>query len=308
MIVHTNRVMARTILFTFLSLFAFLWHPADAHAQEILVVRNMKIKPYGEALAGFRSALSGTVGNIAYSVLDTDGAIAFLRRKRPDLILAIGMDAFQSLKASTDVPIVYLMVLAPSSPAQMEKNVTGVSMTVSPEKQLAAVRTVLPGVRRVGVLYDPRKSGPFVRRAQGAAREARIELLAREVTHPQAVSDALNSLKGGVDAFWMIPDTTVVTPETAEMILLFALENHLPVSTFSSKYLEMGALLSLDISAADMGRQAAELAAKILAGVNPRDVPPVEADNPTLVINETVARKLRIHLGDDIRSRARIIR
>ena len=306
--VHTNRVMVRIIFLTFLSFVSFLWCSTDAHSQEILVVRNLKIKPYGDALAGFKSALGGKVGNVGYTLQDADGAMAYLRRKRPDLILAIGMDALQSVKRNTDISIVYLMVLAPASLVQVEKNVTGVSMTVSPEKQLAALRKVLPGVRRVGVLYDPRKSGPFVKRAHGAAREMRIEFLAKEVTHPRAVLDALKSLKGTVDAFWMIPDTTVVTPETTEMMMLFSMENHLPVSTFSAKYLEMGALMSLDINAADMGRQAAELAAKILSGMNPRDVAPVEADNPTLVINETVARKLRIPLGDDIRSKARIIK
>jgi putative ABC transport system substrate-binding protein len=300
--------MARLIFFTLLSCFSFFWCATDACSQEVLVVRNLRIKPYNDALAGFKSALGAKVGNVGYTLQDGDDAAAFLRRRKPDLILAIGMDALQAVKRHTDIPIVYLMVLAPASLVQVEKNITGVSMTVSPEKQLAALRKVLPGVRRVGLLYDPRKSGPFVKRAYGAARELRIEFLAKEVTSSRAVLEALNSLKGAVDAFWMIPDTTVVTPETAEMIMLFSIENRLPVSTFSAKYLEMGALMSLDINASDMGRQAADLAARILSGANPREVAPVEADNPTLIINETVARKLRIPLGDEIRSKARILK
>jgi ABC-type uncharacterized transport system substrate-binding protein len=66
--------------------------------------------------------------------------------------------------------------------------------------------------------------------------------------------------------------------------------------------------MSLDINASDMGRQAGDLASMILSGANSRDVAAVEADNPTLVINETVARKLRIPLGDEIRSKARILK
>jgi putative tryptophan/tyrosine transport system substrate-binding protein len=291
-----------------LSCLCFLLCATDTFSQEILVVRNLRIKPYSDALTGFQAVLGGKFGNINYTVLGAEDAASSLRRKKPDLVLAIGMDALHAVRRNTDIPIVYLMVLAPESLVHMEKNITGVSMTVSPEKQLAALRKILPGVRRVGLLYDPRKSGQFVKRAQGAARDLRIELLAKEVNHPKSVLEALNSLKGAVDALWMIPDTTVVTPETAEMIMLFSLENRLPVSTFSVKYLEMGALMSLDINASDMGRQAGELASRILSGTNSRDITAVEADNPTLVINETVARKLRIPLGVEIRAKARIIK
>jgi ABC-type uncharacterized transport system substrate-binding protein len=70
----------------------------------------------------------------------------------------------------------------------------------------------------------------------------------------------------------------------------------------------MGALMSLDINTDSMGRQAAEQAARVLSGTNVRDVPAMEADNPTLVINDAVARKLRIHLGDDVRNKARMLR
>jgi putative tryptophan/tyrosine transport system substrate-binding protein len=299
--------MTRFFFFILLSSLCFLQFATDTFSQEILVVRNLRIKPYSDALTGFQAVLGGKFGSINYTVLGAEDAASSIRRKKADLVLAIGMDALQAVKGNTDIPIVYLMVLAPESLVHMGKNITGVSMTVSPEKQLAALRKVLPGARRVGLLYDPRKSGLFVKRAHGAAREARIDLLAKEVSHPKAVLEALHSLKGSVDAFWMIPDTTVVTPETAEMIMLFSLENRLPVSTFSVKYLEMGALMSLDINASDMGRQAGELAARILSGTNSRDIPAVEADTSTLFINETVARKLRIPLGDEIRSKARIL-
>jgi putative ABC transport system substrate-binding protein len=300
--------MPRKYLLTLLSFFCFLWCATDTFAQEIVVVRNMRIKPYSDALSGFKAVLGGKFGNINYTVLGSEDAASSIRRNKPDLILAIGLDALNAMRRNTDIPIVYLMVLAPDSLVHLEKNINGVSMTISPEKQLAALRKILPGVRRLGLLYDSRKSGQFVKRAQGAARELRIDLLAKEVTHPKSVLEALNSLKGAIDALWMIPDTTVVTPETAEMIMLFSLENRLPVSTFSVKYLEMGALMSLDINASDMGRQAGELASRILSGTNSREITSVEADNPTLVINETVARKLRIPLGVEIRAKARIVK
>lgn len=300
--------MKRLICITLTVSLFFLWRATDTCAQEILVVRNLGIKPYSEALSGFKAVLGGKYGTLSYTVKDSEGAVVYLRRKKPDLILAIGIDALQAVKRYSTLPIVYCMVLVPPSQAHSEKNITGVGMTVSPEVQLSVLRQVLPGVRRIGLMYDPGKSASFVQRAHGAARAARIELLEKEISHPRSVLEALNSLKGAIDAIWMIPDTTVVTPETAEMIMLFSLENRLPVSTFSAKYLEMGALLSLDISATAMGRQAGELAAGILSGAHSWNAEAIDADSPTLIINETVARKLRIPLGDEIRSKARILK
>jgi len=58
----------------------------------------------------------------------------------------------------------------------------------------------------------------------------------------------------------------VITPETIEIMLLFSFENHIPVLTFSEKYVELGALMSIGIDAFDMGCQAGEMANQILKG------------------------------------------
>lgn len=278
-----------------------------ACAQEILIVQSMRIKPYADAVEGFKSALNGRFRDIRYTVRDSSESAAYLRQHKPDLVLAVGMDALQRVRSFSQVPIVYLMVLNPAAVIDYGRNITGVGMTIAPEKQLTLIHKVLPGARRIGLIYDPRKSGTFVRRAQSAARDLRIELITREVSHPREVPDALKSLKGVANALWMIPDTSAVSPETAELIMLFSLDNCVPVCAFSSKYLDMGALMSLEVSASDMGRQAGGLAAKILSGSKVSEVSAVEAENPSLVVNGAVARKLRLPLGEELRGKARII-
>ena len=106
----------------------------------------------------------------------------------------------------------------------------------------------------------------------------------------------------------MIPDTTVATPDTIELMMLYSLESKIPVCTFSTKYLEIGALMSLDINAKDMGRQAGGLALKILSGKKVADIPAIEADTADLVINESVARNLKVTIDDDLRGKARFVR
>lgn len=300
--------MPRIIILTFFILSFLLCGTVPAFPQQILVVQNLRIKPYADALAGFKESLKSRGRPVVYEVNSSEDAVSTIRRRRPDLILAIGMDSLQKVRRYTDIPIIYLMVLNPFSVIPDERNITGVGMTIAPERQIVYIRKVLPTRRKIGLLYDPRKSANFVRRAQAAAREHHVDLLVREVDSPRSVPDTLNNLKGAVDVLWMIPDTTVVTPESAELIMLFSLENRLPVCTFSAKYLEMGAFMSLDVNAFDMGKQAGEQAARILSGTNAGDVPTAEAENPILTINDAVARKLRITVPEEIRAKSRFIK
>jgi putative ABC transport system substrate-binding protein len=300
--------MIKKCFLTFLFFLLLLCGQSEAISQEILVVQNHSIKPYADAFSGFKSSVNNKSRGVDYTFRDSRGAAEYLSERKPDLILAIGMDALQTVKFFPGVPIVYLMVLNPAAIVHEERNVTGVSMTISPEKQLSVFHRVLPSARRVGLIYDPKKSASFVKRAQNASKEYRIELIAKEAGNSKLVPATLNSMKGAIDAFWMIPDTTVLTPDTIESIMLFSLENNIPVCTFSTKYLEMGALMSLDINAYEMGRQAGELATKILSGKRAAALPPVEADTANLVINESVARKLKVSLDEDLRGKARLLR
>lgn len=300
--------MTKKVFLTFLLTLQLLFQVSEAFPQEILVVQNHNIKPYGEAFSGFKTLVNNRFSGVDYTFRNSNGAVEYLSGRKPDLVLAIGMDALQKVKIFPGVPIVYLMVLNPSVMVHEERNVTGVSMTISPEKQLAAIHRVLPLARRIGLLFDPKKSASFVKRAQIASKEFKIDLLAKEVNNPRFVPTALASMKGAIDAFWMIPDTTVVTPDTIELLMLYSLENKIPVCTFSIKYLEVGALMSLDINAFEMGRQAGELAVKILSGKRVSEIAPVEADTADLVINESVASKLKVPISEDLRGKARFLR
>ncbi len=271
-------------------------------------MRSMKIKPYAEALAGFRSALGSRTFDPDYTIVESSDSLPVFRGRKPDLIVAIGADALRRVAGVQDVPILSLMVLNPHSLVSGGRGITGVNMTIAPEKQLATIRRIFPEARRIGIIYDPKKSGAFVSRAYRHARELRMELLPREVSEPRAVAGALAGMKGVVDLLWMIPDTTAITPETVELMLLHSMENRLPVCTFSMKYLEMGAFMSLDINAFEMGRQAGLLAARVLAGGMSGELAVVDADAISVTINESVARKLRIPISDEVRATVRVIR
>jgi len=115
-------------------------------------------------------------------------------------------------------------------------------------------------------------------------------------------------MKGKADALWLLPDTTVVNPATIDLLLLSTLENKIPVLTFSDKYVEKGALLSLEVDAEDAGRQAGEMANRILAGVAVQGIENEDARGGILTVNMIVAKKLGISINGNVIKHARTIR
>lgn len=285
----------------------FLLAPSWASA-EVLVVQSLSIKPYNDALNGFRAVCNGRLNRIAGPGLSEPEILKKVRRSRPELILAIGMDALDKLKSIKDVPIIYVMVLSPRNLVPEGGNITGISMKIAPEKQFAVLRELLPNVRRIGVFFDPDKSGYYVGRASNAASLMGIELLTKKVKSSKEAVAAIDAIKGKVDALWLLPDTTVVNQGTIDLLLLSSLENSIPVITFSDKYAEKGALLSLEVDPVDAGKQAGEMANRLLGGTDIRKIANEDARSAIITVNLLVAKKLGIHISASAINHARIIR
>ena len=140
------------------------------------------------------------------------------------------------MKQIADIPIVYLMVLNPQSVLSGQANIRGISMQIPYQKQIRMFLNTLPGTRTVGLLYDPARTGYFVEQAKTFAESIGIEIIARKIHRAKDVPAGILDLKGKIDVFWMLPDLTVVTPETVEFMLLFSIENKLPLLTASGSH------------------------------------------------------------------------
>jgi putative ABC transport system substrate-binding protein len=99
---------------------------------------------------------------------------------------------------------------------------------------------------------------------------------------------------------------TVIIPETVEAMLLFSLENKIPLVSFSEKYVEMGALMSIGVDAFDMGMQAGEMAQRILSG-GTVNVHHTDARKAVISINSKVAKKLGISINQRTIGKAELI-
>ncbi len=282
---------------------------APAIAQEILVVQSLKVGPYDDAVRGVKCTTTGNINKLLVSELARDEVVKTVRETRPDVILAIGADALGKVRTIKDIPIVYLMVFNPQAIIREgNENITGISMNIAPEYQFSTMRKAMPDLKRLGILYDPAKSGQLVDKAREAVEGTGIELLAKEVRSPKHVPAALNSMKGKIGALWIQPDATVVTPETIECMLLFSMGNQIPIIAFSDQYVEMGAFMSMDIDPYQSGKQAGELVNRLLAGAVAGSIPGADARRAQVTINLRVAKKLGIQVNDNVVTNFRVVR
>jgi putative ABC transport system substrate-binding protein len=228
--------------------------------------------------------------------LQNDDVLERVRRTSPDVVVAIGTEAFRKMRSLRDVPLVHVMVI----PAEAERGpagtVSGVSMDIAPGTWLRSMRRLFPNARRAGLLFNPENTGAFVAEAQRAAPDAGVELVIRKVQGPDDVPQALNSMRNGIDLLWMLPDPTIAAPPMAEHLLRYSIQHRIPIMTFSRKYLDMGAVASLDVDPIEMGLQAGELVNRIAR--EGRDGGSRYARKPRLSINGKAAEKMGITLND----------
>ncbi len=240
---------------------------------------------------------------------DSDIELAeVLRIAETDLVITLGAEATLWAQAGVrDVPVLFGMVLDPAAqgidPAQARAPMTGISMQIPLREQFSQLRTVLPGVRRVGAVYDIRNQ-KTIDRAQREARRQGLEMVAISVRDRREVPEAFRKLTGEVDALWSFPDTTVYSREAAQFILLFSFRNRLPLMGFSRGYVRAGALFGLYADYADIGRQLADVAHDIIGGRSPKDIPISPPRRHSMALNLRVSEALGTEIPDEAHKNA----
>ena len=282
-----------------------------AEAARVAVLLTAKAPEYEEALKGFKEAAPHEI----VAVYDMDGDLDRGRKQlaeieakvKPDLIFAVGIWALQVVVSRpSPIPIVYAMVLNPPSVIGAQiKNVTGASMNVPVEQSIRLFKQLGPQVKRIGVIFNPAKTGYLVKRAQVVAKEDGLELVTREISSAREVVGALESIQDGIDALWIVPDETTLSQAVVQQMLLFSYRRKLPLLGLTDRHAQMGALFSLSFaSGEDIGRQAGELAQTILTGRAAADVPYTSARKLYLSVNLKTAQKLGLEIPQAILGRA----
>jgi putative tryptophan/tyrosine transport system substrate-binding protein len=97
----------------------------------------------------------------------------------------------------------------------------------------------------------------------------------------------------------------MLDPKVLQYALLNLSRKKIPLIGLSERQAQMGALFSISYaSGEDIGRQAGELANKILSGSRDLKIPYTAARNVKIVVNLIAAKKLGIDIPDSVLARA----
>ncbi|SFM43581.1 ABC transporter substrate-binding protein [Thermodesulforhabdus norvegica] len=252
---------------------------------------------------------------IAQGNMATANAIAKnLVGKKVDMILAIATPTAQAVvNATKDIPVLIAAITDPVGAGLVKSlerpggNVTGTTDKSPVDRQLELEREILPGLRRLGVIYNSGEdnSRASVREIKEVASGMGIEVVEATVTNSSGVMLAASSLVGKVDAIHIPTDNTVVS--ALEAVVKVCEDNKIPLFAADIDSVPRGAIAALGIDYYRLGRQTGEMAYRILKGANPGDMPVETLKELKLVINKEAAEKMGVKLPESVVSRADVV-
>jgi putative ABC transport system substrate-binding protein len=246
------------------------------------------------------------------------GTAAQIARKyvgeRPDVIVAIATPSAQAVVAATkDIPVVYSAVTDPVA-AKLVKtwdasgsNVTGVSDVSPLERHLALIKRVVPGAKRVGVIYSPGEANSVsiveaLRKAMPASGMTLVEGAAARTVD---VATAAQSLVGKVDVFYAPTDNNVMS--AFEGIVKVAQQSKIPVVAADTDAVARGAAAALGLNYYDIGRQTGKIVVRVLKGEAAGRIASQTSTTFELHVNPAAALKQGVALSDELVKSAKVV-
>jgi putative ABC transport system substrate-binding protein len=188
------------------------------------------------------------------------------RLHHPQLYITFGTSATKIIQELIkDVPVVFSMV---SEPLQNGINVPGVSLDIDPSLKLSKLKNILPGVKRIGIIYSE-KTVSVRDKLSGLCSQIDFQLIDRKIGSAKEFIETFKDISKEIDCFMMIADADVYFPKAVDFMLQESLNRKMPVIGLSSIYTKAGALISFDCDYRDIGAQTAEIALAIYTGKKP---------------------------------------
>jgi len=237
-----------------------------------------------------------------------------LVRRKPDLIFAPTNGAARAaLGATRTIPIVFALAPDPveaglvASLARPGGNATGTSniQTGLTAKRLQLLEEAVPGLQRVGAIYDPDDSvsADQMRELQAAARELKLQMhaiQANRLDEYERAFAAFRKLRIGA----VFVTGSVASFRQRQAIAELAIHHRLPTMNAAREYVEAGGLVSYGPDLAVLYRQSAGYVDRILKGTRPADLPVQQPDRFETQVNLRTANAIGQQIPRSILLRA----
>lgn len=228
-----------------------------------------------------------------------------------DMIVAIATPSALAAAGETkDIPVLFSACTDPvgsglvSSMEKPGKNVTGTSDAVSAEKIMELAKRITPDIKTIGALYNSSETNSIsvVNDLKEYAKNNGMTVVEGTVTNSSEVQQVVQSLTTKVDAIFSPIDNTIAS--AMPIVTQVANKAKIPVYVGADSMVKDGGLATFGINYTVLGKETADMAAEILNGKNPGDMPVRTMDDMDIYVNKDTAAEIGIELPEDVLSEA----
>ena len=187
---------------------------------------------------------------------------------------------------------------------------TGYGTMQPVEASFKIARQMRPALNSIGVVWNASEanSAAQIVIARKLSAELGISLLEATVDNSSGVGEAANALVSrGVEALWIGGDSTVLV--AADVVVQAAKKGRIPVFTVIPPTVDKGSLFDLGANYYELGLHTGHLAADVLDGRSPAQIPVENFIPETLHINKAALTGLKDSwtIPADLESRANVV-
>lgn len=237
-----------------------------------------------------------------------------LARAKVDVIVApTSIYTGAAKRATSTIPIVFMSHADPvgsghvQSLARPGTNATGLTIVMSETmaKSVELLRTMLPGLTHLGVIFDPATPShvPALKAVEQTAQRLGVRVHATAVSRAAEFESAFGALAHDLVGAVLVLSTPLFMAGAKHLAEL-GLAHRLPTMFGPREHVVAGGLASYSPDRADLYRRGAAYVDKILKGANPAELPVQQATKFELVLNQKTAKALGIKIPSPILTRA----
>jgi putative ABC transport system substrate-binding protein len=222
--------------------------------------------------------------------------------EKPDVIVAAGLRAARLVRREIrDIPSI-LTLITDARRHDLRTETTGLLFNQpDADRVIKQIASVLPTLRRVGLVYQSDTSSLLVHDLREAAESRGVQVEFRLCRTLTDLQPALNSLRGGIDALIVPDDELTSTPRARKAITAWALKNRVPLAAPTPEWVAHGALLSYGPSYERLGEEALRMADRLMNGDFVRgNIGALRAEDSDPVVNRETAKRLGVAIPSGI--------
>lgn len=231
-----------------------------------------------------------------------------LESQKMDLIVPMSTPGLQAaFGAVKKTPMVFVYTYDPlgagagKSLTNHLPNVTGVGSFPPIEATMDVILKLYPKIRSVGTIYNASEANSIkaVKVARNVLKAKGIKLEEVTITGTADVHMGAQALVARrPEVVWVTGDNTVL--QALEGVIKPTTAARIPLILNDPEFVERGALAAVGIGWQASGRAAGKMAARVLRGESPANMPIVELAERSVVINQKVADRLGVVFPPEI--------